>query len=467
MIKNFRYYPLLLLVLLSLTACGGSASTDRPLADSGEILSTGIFTQGTQSWSYQNLRLPNQTGGYAYAQYFQANGTGPHPVIVMTKPYAGIDWTEEAVDNLWADQYNAYINAGNTPPMCAQDIFGPDYNSATSSPICYTLSTTQQTADQTFMYLFNNYSVLVVYGRFYAGGDVENDIEDMVAGLRYLGTQSEIDQNQVGIIGGSWGGFEVLYAALNAPVDVRPTVAVPIFPVSDFAGLINFINLELPGLVSVPILTQYTQFYDPFLRRFYASTGQPPNTDYNGYTISDLSHLAAAANIPMLIPHDDGDTILPARFSNNFANANSTLVEGFWYKRLDNAPWDTVVAKHGQIENSILVPAHYTFTSTYLYSRLNNAENNLYIPYAAQDMQIFFNDIRTYQLESRDVNWLTPRLIEMCDTNFSMYDLTPGSFTPIMSGADFVTQSLNTVWGTTLTAANVQQYLINNGMPTP
>ena len=462
-----------MLVLLSLTACGGGngsddpAPSDPPLADSGEVLSTGTYVQGTQSWGYQNLRLPNQTGGFAYAQFFQASGPGPHPVIVMTKPYAGIDWTGEAVDDRWADQYNAYITAGSSPPMCAADVDGPDYDPATSSPTCYTLSTTQQTGEQAFMYLFNNYSVLVVYGRFYSGGDVENDIEDMVAGLRFLGTQTKIDQNQVGIIGGSWGGFEALYSALNAPAGVRPTVAVPMFPVTDFAGLINFINTKLPGLVSSDVLPQYTQFYDPYLRRFYASTGQPPNTNNSGYTLDDLTTLVTAANIPMLIPHDDGDTILPANLSHEFSNANSNLIEGFWYKRLDNAPWQTVITKHGQIEDALLVPIHYTFTTSYLFSRLNDAGNLLYIPYAAQDMLNFFSDIRTYQSDLRDVSWLVPRLIELCDSTIYMYELSPGNATPVTAGAEYVAQSLNTVWGTSLTAATVPQYLIDMGLPPP
>ncbi len=466
MTPDFRLYPFLFLLLVLLTACGGGdtpAPQPRP-QDAGEVLSTGIYSRGGASWRYQNLRLPNRNGGYAYARYFQANGAGPHSVVVVIAPYAGIDWSGEAVDKRWADQYKAHLDNGGGASLCVPDVDGPDYDSLTSASICYSLSSPGQTGDEASVYLLNNVSVLVAYGRFYAGGSVVNDIEDVVAGLRFLGTRSEIDLDRIGMIGGSWGGFEALYAALRAPANVRPAVVVPAFPVTDFAALTEFVTTELPGLVSAPVLQQYQQFYDPFLRRFYASAGTPPDTDYRGYTLADLS---ARVDMPMLIPHDDGDTILPARFSHEFAQANAPLIEGFWYKRRDAAPWESVITRHGEIEDFILLPSHYTFSAAYLLSRLNGKGRSLYIPYGEQDMQIFFTDIRNYQLEGRDVSWLTPRLIEMCKMEIYMYELTAGNSAPISSGADYLARSLNTVWGTALTASTVRQYLLDNGLPAP
>ncbi len=473
---DFKLYSFLLFTLISLSACGGGSTpgnatqptnpTPAPLADSGEVLSTGTYTLVDQTWAYQNLRLPNKTGGYAYAKYYPASGTGPHPVIVLTKPYAGIDWTGEAVDTRWANDFNAYMTAGGLPPMCAPDVDGPDYNSQTSSTTCYSLSNANKIGDEAFIYLWNNYSVLVTYGRFYAGGNVANDIDDVIAGLRFLATQNEVDRSQIGIIGGSWGGFETLYAALNAPVDVRPAAAVAMFPVSDFFGLVNFINTQLPALVTDnSVLKKYSQFYDPYLRRFFATTGKAPNTNYSGYTLDDLT---ALASVPMLIPHDDGDTILPAKFSHNFANTNPALVEGFWYKQLDKAPWASVVTEHGQIGNFVTIPIHLTFSTAYLFNKLNNAgQSLLYIPYGKTDMQTFFSNIHTYQLEKRDVSWLVPRLIEMCDSAISMYEFTPGNTSPITKGDLFVAKSLNAVWGTSLTSTTVLAYLRNNGIPSP
>ncbi len=163
---DFKLYAFLLLALFSLTACGGGSEgvssggvttpVDPPPSDSGEVLSTGTYNKIGQTWSYQNLRLPNQTGGYAYAKYFQAEGAGPHPVIVITKPYAGINWTGEAVDTRWADDYNNYVAAGGVPPMCAPDVDSPDYDSKTSSTTCYSLTNSNKIGDEAFIYLWNN-----------------------------------------------------------------------------------------------------------------------------------------------------------------------------------------------------------------------------------------------------------------------------------------------------------------------
>jgi len=46
-----------------------------------------------------------------------------------------------------------------------------------------------------------------------------------------------------------------------------------------------------------------------------------------------------------------------------------------------------------------------------------------------------------------------------------MYEFSPGNTVPITAGAEYVAESLNSVWETTLTAENVQQYLIDNGLP--
>lgn len=455
----------LLLIFLFLTACGGGGgSGSDSSAKSGEVLYTGVYSQGGQVWNYQNLKLINEEGGYTYAQFFKASGLGPHPVIVLTRPYAGIDWSGEEVDSRWASEYMTHLAGGGGSSMCVPDVDGPNYTILSSGDICYFQMTAEQAGDEAYLFLLNNFSVLVVYGRFYAGGDVANDIADMIAGLKYLGTLSYVDTSRIGITGNSWGGFEALYAALHAPLNVKPSVAVPVYPVTDFSLLENFIRNELPALVTAPVLSQYYEFYDPYLRRLYATTGEPPAADYTGYTFADLAPLV---DFPMLIFHDDGDTILPAELSHQFVSSRPDNVEGFWYKRSDTPPWETVVTSHGEINNALVVQPYYTFASAYLMLKLASATQSLLVPYGELDMQIFMNDIYTYQTEGRDVDWLVSRLVELTDSRVTMVDITPASIVPETSGAQWVAERLNNRWGTTLTAATVVDWLINNGLPTP
>jgi len=354
--------------------------------------------------------------------------------------------------------------------MCKPDIDGPGYTAGVSADICCVSFDSDFNAATGLIYLINEFNVLFVYGRYYAGGDINNDIEDMIAGLRFLGTQSNVDSTKIGITGKSWGGFEALYAALYAPDNVKPAVVVPVYPVIDFSRFTSFIDSELPALISNTVLEQYNQFYDPFLRRMHAHLGQKPTTNYTGYTINDLS---ARLTMPMLIPHDDddddADTILPAQNSHQLVSDNA-LAEGFWYTRSKpgTVPWETVITSHGKINNTIVSSAYETFTSQFMMKRLANTEDSIVLVYGQQDMLQFFNTIKTYQMTGLSVSWLTPRLIELCDSRVQMYDLTPEpNKQNVISGALFVAQWLNLVWNRNLTDLDVEQFLLTNGLPKP
>ncbi len=66
------------------------------------------------------------------------------------------------------------------------------------------------------MHLWNDASVLVVFGRFYAGGSVRDDVADMAAGMWLAAELPSTDRTRIGLWGGSWGGFEALFAAQQA-----------------------------------------------------------------------------------------------------------------------------------------------------------------------------------------------------------------------------------------------------------
>ena len=77
----------------------------------------------------------------------------------------------------------------------------------------------------------DGYAVFQLDYRRFDFGDVE--LEDIVAGFRYLQSRPEIDPGRIGVIGGSHGG----YLALMLATRVRPTATVV------FAGLTDLTSL--------------------------------------------------------------------------------------------------------------------------------------------------------------------------------------------------------------------------------
>ena len=100
---------------------------------------------------------------------------------------------------------------------------------------------------EAWLWHVHNFGVLLAYGRFYAGGDIENDRDDMVTAMRFLEASRVVDRQHVGVMGGSWGGFQALYAGAYAPSSVKPAAIVATAPLSDFADELRFITIELPS----------------------------------------------------------------------------------------------------------------------------------------------------------------------------------------------------------------------------
>jgi hypothetical protein len=438
-----------------LASCGGGSSTVSGPAAGTVVLARGTYTSGSQSWQYALLQLPNADGGYSYAQWFPPRRAARTPVIVRTEPYAGIDWTGAAVDQRWALQGNG----------CFPDVDGPNYQPGVSGSICYEKFTPDRVGAESEIYLRNGFGVLTAFGRFYAGGSVWNDVQDMVAGLRFLGTQSNVDTARIGMLGSSWGGFEVVYGAAYATTGVVPKVGVAISPVIDFQQLVDFIDNTLPTVTNSTTYPQYTAFFDPYLRRLFATTGGRPGSVGADYSRVTAAALGSLLNTQLLIMHDDGDTILPVATSKAFVAANPAHTQGFWYTQSDTIDYNTNILTHGRLGSATVYAPIYSFSIAYLFTALGDSGQALVVPYGNADLDGFFQDIRTYQTGGRDVSWVVPRLRDLCDARVSMYDLTPGSTMPVMSGAQLLAAKINAKWGTAFNSATVCSQLAGNGLP--
>ena len=295
-------------------------NSDGDFTFTWEVIGDGIFTADETDYSYQLLKLANEAGGYAYAQWFHPPRGTPAPTVLVTQPYPGIDWTGEEVDERWAALPGAAT--GITHP----DVDGPG-GGAEANAISFQLTTPEKMGDESTIWLWNGFGVLHVFGRFYAGGDIWNDVQDMVAGLRFLEQNEEVDKSHVATFGGSWGGFEALYAAAYAPETIVPVAAVPLAPPSNFTRMVAHI-LDTPAQLPNPVTAaMFTDFFDPYLRRITAATGGLPGEAGADFSRFSLATLTQRLTTPTLIPHDDWDTLVPFDGSVSLVTA-SPVVQG-------------------------------------------------------------------------------------------------------------------------------------------
>lgn len=401
-------------------------------------------------------RLPNRLGGYAYAQWMAPTGTGRRPAVILTRPYDGIVWSGEEVDARWAGRPGAA--AGYQHPDDEEPSFG-----ANSSSIAYRLTQPQDVAAEANVYLFNQVGVLAVFGRFYAGGSMENDAEDMAAGLHFLHSNPRVDPARVGITGGSWGGFNALYGALHAQPGEKPAVGVALFPAADFEALMQWAETGVHQVVTLPSRdAEFRAFYEPYLRRMKATVGNGAAADFTGWRADDL---AQRANLPWLVVHDEWDQLIPFEQSVALVARSGGLVEPLWYLNAQPVNRDTAPLDHGVFLSASVMKAYDTFAAAFLQVRLEDPQRMLSVAYARGDLSAYLQHIRAAQQRGEDVDFVVPRLLDLCDARVQMVDLSPVDALPVMSGRDLVAAGLNLHWGTAFDGAAVVNQLTQNGLP--
>ncbi len=145
-------------------------------------------------------------------------------------------------------------------------------------------------------YLVNHgYAVLMVnnrgssgYGKTFFQMDDQNhgekDLQDCIEGKNYLASLPYIDKDQIGIIGGSYGGYMVMRAMTHAPEEFK--VGINIF------GVTNWIRT----LKSIP------PWWESFKDALYQEMGDPNTADsVRLYNISPLFHANKVKNPVMVL----------------------------------------------------------------------------------------------------------------------------------------------------------------------
>jgi hypothetical protein len=448
--------------LATVAACGGGsghgpdggdvldaapAAPDAAPAYTAELIRTEPYVDSGagRTWTNQLVRITRPDGARTYVQYLPSDRPGPRPVVVLTMPYAGIDWTGEPLDARWAgyplDAASRHL-----------DVDGPGFDG--TSVVLYDPTSVAKADDGAHIHLLNDFAVVMIYGRFYAGGSVRDDIEDMKAGMWFVAARSdaEIDHARIGVLGASWGGFEALYASAYADPRARPLVTVAEFPPSDFE------TFE-PHFAAVT--GDARAFLQPYVRRIHAGAGGAPGApgaDYTGLHVGDLCAGLPAAT---LVLHDEHDNLVPVAQSEALiATCGADAV--FWRRTgaIDPSVWS-----HGPLLEEAAPTSVLTYALDYLTVRLATADQTvLFSAYAPAALTAHLAAVHAAQAAGRDVGFAAPRLRELADPRLVLIDYADGK---LHAGAEAAATAVNATWGTSYTAQTIGAALALGLPPIP
>jgi hypothetical protein len=454
-----------LLLSLSLAACDGDPSAADagpgvdagPMADAGgedagapegwrfETIETRTVTVEGMSFEAELLRTLRPDGGVSYLLYLPVAAPNA-PLVVMTEPYAGVDWTGEEVDARWAARGDGLHDDDDAPSWDGDD------------QISYGAQSVEEAVGGSLLFLRQGVAVVRPYGRFYAGGDIADDVMDSVAPYRFaMSREGELDLSHMGAYGGSWGGFMALYGAAFAPEGAAPLSVVALAPPSDFADMWEWAS-GLPSIYPTP--DEAERFFSPYLRRIEAGAGGPPSSgDYSPFS---WEAVCAGLRSEVIVPHDEWDVLVAVRQTEGLAErCPERILPMYWYRQMPT-DYAAVGLSHGPFDGAPGVTTALTLPLTHLLLVLTGEAPVLTI---ADDLPLqgWLTTLREEQLAGGDPSEALPHLLDLADARVTAYRSDGGE---ARSGAAAVADAVNAVWGTSYDEANVAAAL-EGGLPTP
>lgn len=402
-----------------------------------------------QRWCcYCLLKLEYPGKDAAYAMWIPPPSGTVRPAVVLTRPYDYISWS------------------GDDVPAGAE-------------------VTEREYVEAAGIFLLNDMGVLNVFERYYAGGSIRNDVDDTVAGLRFLNEADRLaDTARIGIWGGSWGGFESLYGAANASENggAVPLAGVAFSPLSDFNDEVGYIEEaaggapnHIPDIADAGKKQQFQDFFSPYLTRIKATSGWGTWTGAN---------LLAKLATPFLVVHDEWDTLVP--FEQSVYLADNALPAApitplFFYqdtpRDLDAEElyfgWDHGELREYRLDDTpppadgLMYGISNTLAFSYLFTRLASADQPVFNGYdgiALQDFVEYARDVKCAASPRDDMAWAAQLLHDSTDERMILFNMSDFSYA---SGAEVVAGAFGAAgWGGTDygSAASVHASL-EHGLP--
>lgn len=388
----------------------------------------------------QLIRGTRRDGVRTYLLYIPAP-TANAPVVIVNEPYAGIDWTGEAVDARWAA-----LGAGHHP-----DVDAPAYDG--NDTIAFGMQTVQAAVDASLVWVFNGAAVVHVYGRFYAGGTLVDDAEDAAMGYAFVASRSgELDASRIGGFGSSWGAMMTLFGAARAR-DAHARALSMIAPPSSFVDLYQHSIVEVPG--RIPDRAVAEAFFSPYWRRAAPSIGYPPSaTDPRAIAFTPAG-ICPTLPTNTLVLHDDWDVLIPVRETEALAASCPGKVRPMLWRR---GPLDYLTAPHdhGPISAEGNAPSAMTFSALHLLHNIIPGSGNVTAIGSAQSVRIFLELMRDALGAGENIDWVYASLRQLADTRTQLFDPDTGIFTP---GGEVLATAFNPVFGTSLTPDELRSEL--------
>jgi hypothetical protein len=416
-------------------ATGSDAAPDAAPTYRAEVLQSLTFTRDGRSFPVELVKVTRPDGKPTYVHWIHSDKPAPWPIVVSTDPYGGVAWSDDPIDARWSAR----------PAGLYDDTEQPDFDG--SAQVTYQPTTIDSVNDGEYIHLLNNNAALHIHGRFYAGGSVGDDIEDMKAGMWFLAEQASVDRSRVGVWGGSWGGFESAYASALGDRRVAPTVTVALYPPVDFSEWLPYGHARAEPTYSA---------LEGHRRRIEATTGPVATADFTGLRYADLCPGLPDAT---LVLHDELDNLVPIRQSEQLrAQCGADAI--YWRRATEPDP---AAGTHGPLLEEPTYPSAYTYALAYLYRHL--APAGPWITAVSRPALVaHLTTVRQAQMRGEDTSFAAPRLRDL--THAQMFALDFAQPAQLATGAEVVATAVNAVWGTSYTMANIDAALAA-GLPPP
>ncbi len=320
-----------------------------------------------------------------------------------------------------------------------------------------TVDTDELATESSTYFRMHEMGVLYVFGRFYAEGNIQNDVDDMTAGLKFFERENLVDNDRIAVYGSSRGGFEALYGAAHAPIDAVPVAGVAIYPLSNFEEWANYVN-NFPNLISdQDKVNEWTDFSLPYQDRVFNTTGGAPGNQGADYSDWNTQGLIAKLETPFLVIHEMWDTLVPFGMSEKLVNESSGNVEPVWFFHEDPLDYDTHDLSHGEISD-----VYYTFAFVYILTKTILPSQNITALFNPDDFHAFMQYIHKFQDDGYDMKWIVPRLLELTDDRIIMYNTLTGNMS---TGKALIVQEINTVWGLNINEDDIAGLFAEGNLP--